>query len=95
MLHTMVKTEIIKDHQYLLNLTTPGSIFHGLELDTKMLIVASKGELNDWAVYIGQYHSDTGWQTDYIKSYGLKLPYRAAQEIFPEIFQIEGAYYRD
>lgn len=56
-----------------------------IALDLKVLVVATEGEVDDWAAYIGAVagnNHDHEWQQ--VKERGTKIPKAVAEVLFPD-----------
>lgn len=72
----------LRDHPFLVALTSPGSTYQDFGLDTEVLIVACEGNTNDWTAYFRP-----PWLAENVElvcDYGNKLPEEVACDLFPE-----------
>jgi hypothetical protein len=75
-----IKDAMLKDHPFLLGLTSQGMVYQGYSPETVIKVAACKGKYGDWTAYF--LTPDTPFGD--VLNYGSKLPQVVAQDLFPE-----------
>jgi hypothetical protein len=75
-----IKEIALKDHPFLLGLTSKGMTYQDYSPDTLIKVAASRGNHGDWTAYFATPETPFG---DVLR-YGNKMPQKVAEELFPE-----------